>query len=141
MSGLERTVQMSRLLTLLSIGIMVFTGFLSWQVMAGEVYEELDPSQISCGVKGASFTKSYTADGYEFKGVSVEKLICEGQEIALVRKKFDGDFLSTKDYGKIKITFGRDTLTPSFSMWVTVEQKEALLTTLKSKRRLPKPNK
>ena len=132
---------MSRLLTLLSVGIMVVACFLSWQVMAGEIYKELDPSEISCGVKGASFSKSYTADGYEFKGVSVEKLICEGQEIALARKKFDGDFLSTRDYGKIKITFGRDTLTPSFSMWVTVEQKEALLKALKQKIRLPKPNK
>jgi len=105
--------------------------------MAGEVYEELDPSEISCGVKGAVFTKSHTADGYRFVGVSVEKLICEGQEIPLVSREFDGGFLITRDYGKIKIMFGEDTLTPSFSIWVTPEQKKALLTALKQEKNLP----
>jgi len=134
---------MSRLLTLLSVGITVVAFFHGWQLLAGEIYEyeEVDPSEISCGVKGASFTKAQTVDGYEFKGVSVEKLICEGQEIALVSRKFDGDFLSTRDYGKIKITFGSNTLTPSFFIWLTAEQKETLLTALRSRKRPPRVNK
>ena len=128
---------MSRLSTLLSLAIIVVACFLSLRVMAGEIYEELDPSEISCGVKGASFTKSNTADGYRFEGVSVEKLICEGQEIPLLSRKFDGDFLITRDYGKIKIMFGEDTLTPSFSIWVKPEQKKALLTALRKEKNLP----
>ena len=128
---------MSRRSTLLSLATIIVVCFLSLRVMAGEIYEELDPSELSCGVKGASFTKSNTADGYRFEGVSVEKLICEGQEIPLVSRKFDGDFLITRDYGKIKIMFGEDTLTPSFSIWVTPEQKKALLTALKQEKNLP----
>jgi len=128
---------MSRRSTLLSLAITVVACFFSLRVMAGEIYKELDPSEISCGVKGASFTKSNTADGYRFEGVSVEKLICEGQEIPLVNRRFDGDFLITRDYGKIKIMFGEDTLTPSFSIWVTPEQKKALLTALKQEKNLP----
>jgi len=128
---------MSRRSTLLSLAIIIVVCFLSLRVMAGEIYEELDPSEISCGVKGASFTKSNTAGGYRFEGVSVEKLICEGQEIPLVSRNFHGDFLITRDYGKIKIMFGEDTLTPSFSIWVTPEQKKALLTAFKQEKNLP----
>ena len=132
---------MSRLLTLFSVGIMIFFFFHGSPLLAAEIYEEVDPSEISCGVKGASFTKAQTVNGYEFKGLSVEKLICEGQEIALVSRKFDGDFLSTRDYGKIKITFGSNTLTPSFFMWLTAEQKETLLAALRSQKRPPRVNK
>jgi len=128
---------MSRRSTLLSLAIIVAACFLWLRVMAGEIYEELHPSEISCGVKGASFTKSNTADGYKFEGVSVQKLICEGQEIPLVSRKFDGDFLITRDYGKIKIMFGEDTLTPSFSIWVTPEQKKALIMAFKHEKNLP----
>ena len=100
--------------------------------MAGEIYEELDPSELSCGVKGASYTKASTAAGYRFIGLSVEKLICEGQEIDLLSRKFDGDFLTTRDYGKIKIMLGENTLTPSCSRWLTSNEKKALQTTLKA---------
>ncbi len=122
---------MSRLSTLLSLAVFAMVFLLSLRAMAGEIYEELDPSEISCGVKGASFTKTSAVDGYKFEGVRVEKLICEGQEIVLMRREFDGDFLITRDYGKIKIMLGADTLTPSFSIWLTPEQKKALLAALK----------
>ena len=129
---------MPRLSTLLSLAIFAMVCLLSLRGMAGEIYEKLDPLEISCGVKGASFIKTSTADGYKFEGVRVEKLICEGQEIALMSRAFDGDFLITRDYGKIKIMWGADTLTPSFSIWLTPEQKKALLAALKAEK-MPRP--
>lgn len=132
---------MSRLPALLFLAVIALASFFSLHAMAGEIYEELDPSEMSCGVKGASFTKSSTAAGYRFIGLSVEKLICEGQEIDLVSRKFDGDFLTTRDYGKIKIMFGENTLTPSFSIWLTPEQKKALLATLKAGKMTPRATK
>ncbi len=123
---------MSRLHALLSLAALALACLFSLHALAGEIYEELDPSELSCGVKGASYTKASTAAGYRFIGLSVEKLICEGQEIDLLSRRFDGDFLTTRDYGKIKILLGENTLTPSFSIWLTPNQKKALLTTLKA---------
>ena len=45
-------VNMSRLSTLLSLAVFAMVFLLSLRAMAGEIYEELDPSEISCGVKG-----------------------------------------------------------------------------------------
>jgi hypothetical protein len=129
---------MLRLHVLRSLTAIAIACLFSLHAMAGESYEQLDPSEISCGVKGASYTKSSTATGYRFIGLSVEKLICEGREISLVSRKFDGDFLTTRDYGKIKILLGENTLTPSFSIWLTPDQKKALLTTLKAAKMTPR---
>ena len=129
---------MSRLHALLSLAAMTIACLFSLHALAGDIYEELDPSEISCGVKGASYTKSNTAAGYRFIGLSVEKLICEGQEIDLTSRRFDGDFLTTRDYGKIKIMLGENTLTPSFSIWLTPDQKKALLTALKAAKMNPR---
>ena len=103
----------------------------STQVTEASAKEEkrlkLDPSDVSCKLEGASFLRTITSDGYKVQVDDVKGLLCEGQSIDLERPSAKGDFLLTKDYGRIKLEFGGGTFSPTVSLWVTAKQREALM--------------
>ena len=87
---------------------------------------KLDPSEVSCILKAASYLRIITSAGYELTLDDVEGLVCEGQSIDLESPPVKGAFLLTKDYGRIKLEFSGGFST-NFSLWVTPKQREALM--------------
>lgn len=96
-------------------------------------YQPVDPGELSFELKGF-YSRSVVGEGGIPKtvGGEVEELICEGKKIELVSNKFDGEFLETKQYGKIKIQFSSSLTSSGFSLWLTPKQKEALIKAFKS---------
>jgi hypothetical protein len=94
-------------------------------------YRPVDPAELSFELKGV-YTRSAIKNGIaQTVGGAVEELICEGKKVELVRNEFDGEFLETKQYGKIKIQFSSSLTSSGFSVWLTPQQKEALIKAFK----------
>ncbi len=95
-----------------------------------EVYEKLDPSEVN--VSGEASFQSITQDAFgnvtEIDGV-VTRLNINGKPIELASGKFvleGGDvFIETRDYGKIKVTFGSYGRT--MTLWLKPSQREQIL--------------
>lgn len=99
-----------------------------------EKYEILLPSDIDLvfDVTEGNITYMYNLDGsVSMNGtIHVMRVSCDGHEIELVGKplihvgeKDVFDFIPTKKYGLIKVSFGSD----GKRIWVTQKQREALL--------------
>jgi len=95
-------------------------------------YQPIDPTELSFELKGY-YSRSFVGeDGIpKTVGGKVEQLICEGKTIELVSNEFDGEFLETKQYGKIKIQFSSSLTSSGFIVWLTPKQKEVILRTFK----------
>ena len=96
-------------------------------------YRPVDPNELSFELKGF-YSRSVVGEGGVPKtvGGEVEELICEGKTIGLVSNEFDGEFLETKEYGKIKIQFSNSLMSSGFSVWLTPKQKESLIKAIKN---------
>ena len=100
-------------------------------VTSMDEYTPVDPAELSFELKGY-YGRSAIKNGIvQTVGGAVEELICEGKKVELVRNEFDGEFLGTKQYGKIKIQFSNSLTSSGFSVWLTPQQKEAMIEAFK----------
>jgi len=87
-------------------------------------YQLVDPSELMFSIRDFYYEGVSTDEGTKPTGGEVGKLICEGHEIELQSPEFEGGFIVTKNYGKIKIRFGSSVSgATSFAIWLTPEQK------------------
>ena len=117
-----RTIQWIVPSSLFVSALVVF----SCRAGSADEYKPVDPGELSFELKGGSSRSVITKDGPKTVGGTVEELLCEGKSIHLASNKFDGEFLLTKDYGKIKIQFSPSLTSSGFTVWLTPKQKEAL---------------
>lgn len=96
-----------------------------------DTYEILNPSELSFTLKGFNQISSVDPNGNaKTIGGNVDELLCEGKNVELTKKSFEGEYLVTKDFSKIKIQFGKKIndsglYNPAgFSVWLTQKQKE-----------------
>ena len=95
---------------------------------AGDNYQMLGPRDVRCGI--TNFTYDGVLEGSRMvKPISgkVGLFLCEKQKIALASPNFEDGFILTRDYGKIKVRFGMSLSGTLFTLWMTPEQKEALI--------------
>ena len=95
---------------------------------AADDYQPLGYGDVRCGI--ANFTYDGVMDGPRMvKPISgrVGLFMCENQKIELASPNFEDGFILTKDYGKVKVRFGMSLSGTTFSIWMTPEQKKALL--------------
>lgn len=96
-------------------------------------YEEVNPSELSFSIKDFSY------EGIVGKGGVVEtvgyvgEFLCEGQPLELVSNKIEGGFITTKKFGKIKVSFSPSLTNESVSVSLTAKQKESLIALKKPK--------
>ena len=67
-------------------------------------------SELAFGIMGFSGGTQIGEGGVRIMGGKFEKFLCEGTELACTTKTIDAGIISTKEYGKIKVsagTFGR----------------------------------
>jgi len=94
---------------------------------AADEYQAVDPLELSFQLLGVETQGVVGADGkIETVAGQVDQLLCGGQAIELVSNRFDGNFLQTTLYGKIKIMFSPSLLASDFSVWLTPQQKDAI---------------
>jgi len=90
-------------------------------------YEIVGPSELSFSIKDFYHKCVIDKDGGKPVGGEIGELICNGQSIELANHRFEDGFISTRDYGRIKIRFSASLSEgSSFSIWLTAGQKEAL---------------
>ncbi len=89
-------------------------------------YEAVDPAELSFELRGYRSRSMVTAEGPKTIGGAVQEFLCEGKSIELAKNDFEGEFLVTKDYGKVKIQFSPSLTSGGFSVWLTPKQKESL---------------
>ncbi len=95
---------------------------------AGDNYQMLGPRDVRCGI--TNFTYDGVLEGSRMvKPISgkVGLFLCENQKIELASPNFEDGFILTRDYGKIKVRFGMSLSGTLFTLWMTPEQKEALI--------------
>ena len=115
----------------LLVGIALCT--VQYVAYAGELYEQVDPSELSFTIKDFYYDAIVDSPGVAKPiGREVGEFFCEGHKLELKSKQFEDGFIVTVDYGKIKIQFSSSLSGSSFALWLTHEQKKALKA-LKSK--------
>jgi len=97
-------------------------------VAAEDNYHMLGPQDVRCGI--TNFTYDGVMDGPRLvKPMSgkVGLFLCENQKIELASPNFEDGFILTRDYGKIKVRFAMSLSGTAFTLWMTPEQRRALL--------------
>ena len=121
------TLRRSLLLTSFFVASLAGGG-LTMAAPAGDNYQMLGPHDARCGI--TNFTYDGVLEGSRMvKPISgkVGLFLCENQKIALASPNFEDGFILTRDYGKIKVRFGMSLSGTLFTLWMTPEQKEALI--------------
>lgn len=118
---------MKQLLGIFLIFVALLTLSSFCEAGSDDEYKPVDPSELSFELRGYS-SRSVIGEGGVPKtvGGSVEEFLCEGKKIELVSKSLNGEFLTTKDYGKIKVQFSSSLTSSGFTVFLTPKQKEAL---------------
>ena len=117
-----------RSLLITSFILASMLGGLTMAAPAGDNYQMLRPHDVRCGI--TNFTYDGVLEGSRMvKPISgkVGLFLCENQKIELASPNFEDGFILTRDYGKIKVRFGMSLSGTLFTLWMTPEQKEALL--------------
>lgn len=83
---------------------------------AAEDYKEVNPAELSedyelvsdlnFGLLGFSGTQDIGEGGTRILNGTFEKLLCEEKEIAVTATKIEDGFITTKEYGRIKVSAG-----------------------------------
>jgi hypothetical protein len=90
-------------------------------------YKKVSPSDLDFRLKASGYSGIVDPDGVKPTGGTIVEFFCEGHVLELESNQFEGGFVSTKDYGKIKIRFPSSlTSGGSFTVWLTGKQKKAL---------------
>ena len=120
------TLRRSLLVT--SFLLASLAGGLAMASPAGDNYQMLGPQDVRCGI--THFTYDGVMDGPRWvKPMSgkVGLFLCENQKIELASPNFEDGFILTRDYGKVKVRFGMSLSGTTFTLWMTPEQRKALL--------------
>ncbi len=103
-------------------------GGLAAAAPAEDNYQILGPRDVSCGI--TNFSYDGVMEGQRMvKPMSgkVGLFFCEKQKIELASPNFEDGFILTRDYGKVKVRFGMSLSGTLFTLWMTPEQKTALM--------------
>lgn len=90
------------------------------------LYELVDPAQLNCGFsmpEGATLTETMGADGRTHLEGTIGDLICEGKQVKLESNKVVDGFITTKDFGKIRIELSFVTYTAKMYMLAAEREK------------------
>lgn len=120
------TLRRSLLLT--SFFLASLTSGLTMAAPAGDNYQPMGPRDVRCGI--TNFSYDGVMEGPRMvKPMSgkVGLFLCENQKIELASPNFEDGFILTRDYGKIKVRFGMSLSGTLFTLWMTPEQKGALM--------------
>ncbi len=115
-------------LLLTSFFLASLTSGLAIAAPAGDNYQILGPRDVSCGI--TNFSYDGVMEGQRMvKPMSgkVGLFFCEKQKIELASPDFEDGFILTRDYGKVKVRFGMSLSGTLFTLWMTPEQKAALI--------------
>ncbi len=117
-----------RSLFVTSVILASMVGGLTMAAPAGDNYQMLGPYDVSCGITNFSYD-GVLENSRMVKPVSgkVGLFLCEDQKIELASPNFEDGFILTRDYGKIKVRFGMSLSGTTFTLWMTPEQKKALM--------------
>ena len=119
-------IQRSLLVTSFILASM--TGSLAGAAPEADNYQPLGYSDVRCGITDFSFDGELEGSRM-IKPTSgkVGRFICEDQKIELASPNFEDGFILTRDYGKVKVRFGMSLSGTTFTIWMTPEQKKALM--------------
>jgi hypothetical protein len=100
-----------------------------------EKYAPINPKELYCTVKFEEMMVLSGAKGQHELVGSVKQLKCEGKDIELADPKLKNEFITTKKYGKFKITLHpkADAWHPAINIHVTPSQRKELLKLKNSK--------
>ncbi|HHH48320.1 MAG TPA: hypothetical protein ENK51_05470 [Gammaproteobacteria bacterium] len=108
--------------------ITLLVGGVTMAAAAEDDYQLLGPQDVRCGI--TNFTYDGVLDGPRLvKPMSgkVGLFLCENQKIELASPDFEDGFILTRDYGKIKVRFAMSLSGTTFTLWMTPEQRKAML--------------